>query len=155
MREAKAPLHDLEGAMDAVLIDAPCTGTGVWRRRPDSKWKLTERALENRVGEQRALLADAAAYVRSGGWLIYVTCSLLPEENEDQVAAFLSGRADFATVPPARSDRGGQAAGEPRGRGVCRPGRPDADAAPHGHGRILHCGDEARVSGVRILGGRQ
>ncbi len=66
-REAGAPLDDLAGRMDAVLIDAPCTGTGVWRRRPDAKWRLTERALTERVGEQAALLADAVRYVKPGG----------------------------------------------------------------------------------------
>ena len=90
VREAGAPLDDLAGRMDAVLIDAPCTGTGVWRRRPDAKWKLTDQALALRLGEQAALLADAARYVKPGGRLVYVTCSLLPDENADQVAAFLA-----------------------------------------------------------------
>ena len=89
VREAGASLDDLAGRMDAVLIDAPCTGTGVWRRRPDAKWKLTDQALALRLGEQAALLADAARYVKPGGRLVYVTCSLLPDENADQVAAFL------------------------------------------------------------------
>jgi 16S rRNA (cytosine967-C5)-methyltransferase len=100
VREANAPLDDLEGRMDAVLIDAPCTGTGVWRRRPDAKWRLTERALADRVAEQTALLASAARYVKPGGRLVYVTCSLLPEENEDQVAAFLVANPAFRIASP-------------------------------------------------------
>ena len=101
VREAGAPLDDLKGRMDAVLIDAPCTGTGVWRRRPDAKWRLTDRALAERLGEQTALLSDAARYVKPGGRLVYVTCSLLPDENADQIAAFLADHADFIAVPPA------------------------------------------------------
>ncbi len=103
VREAGAPLDDLVGRMDAVLIDAPCTGTGVWRRRPDAKWKLTDQALALRLGEQAALLADAKRYVKSGGRLVYVTCSLLPDENADQVAAFLAAQTDFGVVPPAEA----------------------------------------------------
>ena len=101
VREAATPLDDLTDRMDAVLIDAPCTGTGVWRRRPDSKWRLTERALGNRLGEQAALLASAARYVKPGGRLVYVTCSLLPEENEDQVTAFVAADPSFQVKPAA------------------------------------------------------
>ncbi len=103
VREAGASLDDLAGRMDAVLIDAPCTGTGVWRRRPDAKWKLTDQALALRLGEQAALLADAKRYVKPGGRLVYVTCSLLPDENTDQVAAFLEQNTDFSAVPPAEA----------------------------------------------------
>jgi 16S rRNA (cytosine967-C5)-methyltransferase len=103
VRPAGADLGDLVGAMDAVLIDAPCTGTGTWRRRPDAKWKLTERALAQRVEEQAALLTEAARYVKPGGRLVYVTCSLLPDENAERVAAFLAGDAAFASVPPAEA----------------------------------------------------
>jgi 16S rRNA (cytosine967-C5)-methyltransferase len=101
VREAKAPLHDLVGRMDAVLIDAPCTGTGTWRRRPDAKWRLTERALGNRLREQAEILESAVAYVKPGGRLIYVTCSILPDENEDQVTAFLERHPEFSATPPA------------------------------------------------------
>jgi 16S rRNA (cytosine967-C5)-methyltransferase len=95
VREAGAALDDLTGRMDAVLIDAPCTGTGIWRRRPDAKWRLTERAVEERMAEQRTILADAARYVKPGGRLVYVTCSLLPEEDGDQVEGFLATHAEF------------------------------------------------------------
>jgi 16S rRNA (cytosine967-C5)-methyltransferase len=100
VREAGAPLADLSGRMDAVLIDAPCTGSGVWRRRPDAKWRLTEKALADRMAEQAALLRDAAHFVKPGGRLVYVTCSLFSEENADQVAAFLTDNAAFRAVAP-------------------------------------------------------
>jgi 16S rRNA (cytosine967-C5)-methyltransferase len=101
VREAGASLADLAGRMDAVLIDAPCTGSGVWRRRPDAKWRLTERALGDRMAEQAALLREGARFVKPGGRLVYVTCSLFPEENADQVAAFLAAASDFEGQPPA------------------------------------------------------
>jgi 16S rRNA (cytosine967-C5)-methyltransferase len=100
VREAGASLDDLVGRMDAVLIDAPCTGTGVWRRRPDAKWRLSERALTDRLAEQAALLSSAARHVKPGGRLAYVTCSHLPEENQDQVGTFLSAHA-FRVRPPS------------------------------------------------------
>lgn len=92
----KEALADLAGRMDLVLVDAPCTGSGTWRRSPDSKWRLRPNALAKRLEEQRAALAMAAPLVKAGGLLVYVTCSVLPEENEDQVAAFLAAYADFA-----------------------------------------------------------
>lgn len=98
VRDAGASLDDLEGRMDAVLVDAPCTGSGVWRRHPDAKWRLTERALGERLGEQAAVLASAARYVKPGGRLIYVTCSLFADENEDQLAAFQALHREFVSV---------------------------------------------------------
>src|SRR5262249_32272448 len=98
VREAGAALDDLAGRMDAVLIDAPCTGSGTWRRRPDAKWRLTERALSERVTEQHAILAEAARYVKPGGRLVYVTCSLLPEEDGDQVEAVLGHDGAFRMI---------------------------------------------------------
>ena len=94
-------LDALAGRMDLVLIDAPCSGSGVWRRRPDAKWRLRETALERRIGEQAALLGEARRHVRRGGRLVYVTCSILPEENEDQIAAFLEQAEDFRLADPA------------------------------------------------------
>ncbi|WP_181704080.1 RsmB/NOP family class I SAM-dependent RNA methyltransferase [Chthonobacter albigriseus] len=88
-------LADLAGRIDVVLVDAPCTGSGTWRRRPDAKWRLAPGALETRQREQASVLADGARLVRPGGRLVYVTCSVLPEENEDQVAAFLAAHPDF------------------------------------------------------------
>jgi 16S rRNA (cytosine967-C5)-methyltransferase len=81
--------------MDCVLVDAPCTGTGTWRRRPDSKWRLDERNLATRIGEQDGVLAGAAKYVKPGGRLVYVTCSLLPSENADRIDAFLKTHPAF------------------------------------------------------------
>jgi 16S rRNA (cytosine967-C5)-methyltransferase len=91
-------LDALEGKMDLVLIDAPCSGTGVWRRRPDAKWRLTEAQLAARLATQRELLLRAAPLVKPGGTLAYVTCSLLPEENSAQIEAFLESRPDFAAL---------------------------------------------------------
>jgi len=92
-------LAKLQGKMDLVLIDAPCTGSGVWRRRPDAKWRLTPQMLETRIAEQRAVLGEGAALVKAGGRLAYITCSVLPQENRDQVAAFLGGHPEFKLVP--------------------------------------------------------
>jgi 16S rRNA (cytosine967-C5)-methyltransferase len=93
------PLDGLEGRMDLVFVDAPCTGSGVWRRHPDAKWRLTAEQLVRRMAEQDAVLSQAAAFVKPGGRLIYVTCSLFAEENEDRVTAFLAARPDFAVSP--------------------------------------------------------
>ncbi|HSK38486.1 MAG TPA: RsmB/NOP family class I SAM-dependent RNA methyltransferase, partial [Arenibaculum sp.] len=76
----KDPLRGLEGRMDVVFVDAPCTGTGTWRRHPDTKWRLTPEQLERRMAEQDQVLDDAAPQVKRGGRLIYVTCSILAEE---------------------------------------------------------------------------
>lgn len=91
-------LANLAGRMDRVLVDAPCTGTGVWRRRPDAKWRTTPQALAKRIVEQDAVLGEASHFVRPGGILAYATCSLLPPENDDRVAAFLSAHPDFRSV---------------------------------------------------------
>jgi 16S rRNA (cytosine967-C5)-methyltransferase len=96
--EASA-LGPLDRKMDLVVIDAPCTGSGVWRRRPDAKWRLSPQMLEARLAEQRAVLDEGAALVKPGGRLAYITCSVLPSENRDQVDAFLSRHDDFALVP--------------------------------------------------------
>lgn len=88
-------LSGLENRMDLVLIDAPCTGSGTWRRRPDAKWRLSPEALDRRCAEQREVLATGAALVRPGGRLVYVTCSLLPQENEDQINAFTTEQSEF------------------------------------------------------------
>jgi 16S rRNA (cytosine967-C5)-methyltransferase len=86
---------------DLVLVDAPCTGTGVWRRRPEAKWRLKDHSLANRREEQRAVLTEAARYVKPGGRLAYVTCSVLPAENTEQVAWFIEQNPEFAIVPSA------------------------------------------------------
>ncbi|OYX68150.1 MAG: MFS transporter, partial [Caulobacter sp. 32-67-35] len=81
----------------------PCTGSGTWRRHPDAKWRLSPDQLAKRQIEQDSVLIDAADFVKPGGRLVYVTCSLLVEENEDRVTAFLERRPDFA-VKPITSD---------------------------------------------------
>jgi len=91
-------LDDLTGRMDLVLVDAPCTGTGTWRRRPDSKWKLGADQLALRVQQQAGILKEASTFVKPGGSLVYITCSVLPEENDEQVTLFLAAHVDFALV---------------------------------------------------------
>ncbi|MGN6770747.1 MAG: RsmB/NOP family class I SAM-dependent RNA methyltransferase [Rhizobiaceae bacterium] len=88
-------LPALEHSMDLVLIDAPCTGSGTWRRRPDSKWRLTDRQLDQRKAEQTAILEDAKRYVKPGGRIAYITCSVFREENADQVSGFLCRNPGF------------------------------------------------------------
>lgn len=102
--QIRSPIHadalaGLEGRMDLVFVDAPCTGSGTWRRHPDAKWRLTPAQLERRMAEQDAILAAASAFVKPGGRLIYVTCSLFAEEDEDRVAAFLGASPAFAVEP--------------------------------------------------------
>jgi 16S rRNA (cytosine967-C5)-methyltransferase len=92
-------LDALADKMDVVFADAPCSGSGVWRRRPDSKWRLTPEALMQRVGEQRAVLDRAAPLVRPGGALIYATCSILPAENGQQTRWFLEQHENFIARP--------------------------------------------------------
>lgn len=87
---------------DLVLVDAPCSGSGTWRRTPDAKWRLTPERLSELVALQRRILSQAQVHVRPGGRLAYMTCSLLTEENEDQVDAFLGTHADFSCVQTRR-----------------------------------------------------
>jgi 16S rRNA (cytosine967-C5)-methyltransferase len=95
----KSALAALGPRFDVVLVDAPCTGTGVWRRRPEAKWRLKAPSIANRQAEQREVLALAAPLVRPGGVLVYVTCSILPAENGEQIEAFIAGNPDFAVEP--------------------------------------------------------
>ena len=88
---------------DRVLVDAPCTGTGTWRRNPDARLRLTARDLAELLPRQAAILDAAAGLVRTGGRLVYATCSLLPEENEAQVSGFLSRHSGFALLPLAEA----------------------------------------------------
>ena len=97
-------LAGLEASMDRVLVDAPCSGSGVWRRRPDAKWRLSAETLEKRVGEQAKALGEAAAFVKPGGTLVYVTCSLFACENTAPVEAFVAGRQDFAACAKENPD---------------------------------------------------
>lgn len=92
-------LDGLAGKMDVVFVDAPCTGAGTWRRHPDTKWRLTEKQLARRMEEQDAVLRDAARFVTPGGRMVYVTCSVFMEENEDRIAAFLKEHDGFSMRP--------------------------------------------------------
>jgi 16S rRNA (cytosine967-C5)-methyltransferase len=94
-----AALNALGPRFDLVFVDAPCTGTGAWRRRPDAKWRLKPANLAQRQEEQHAILGAAAPMVKPGGRLVYATCSVLPEENGDQIDRFLANHPGFATLP--------------------------------------------------------
>jgi 16S rRNA (cytosine967-C5)-methyltransferase len=87
------------GPFDLVVVDAPCTGSGTWRRKPDAKWRLQPKQFTIRVKEQVDVLERAASLVKVGGTLAYFTCSLLPEENTNQIAKFLSEHGDFKIMP--------------------------------------------------------
>lgn len=91
------------GTFDRVLVDAPCTGTGTWRRNPDARGRLRPIDLEELVPKQAMILDDASRLVRIGGWLVFATCSLLLEENENQVEHFLTRHPQFAVVPLAQA----------------------------------------------------
>jgi 16S rRNA (cytosine967-C5)-methyltransferase len=92
-------LKDLEGRIDVVFVDAPCSGSGSWRRHPDTKWRLSAETLARRHADQDAVLDQAVAYVKPGGRIVYVTCSVLPSEDEDRVAAFLQRHPAFVVRP--------------------------------------------------------
>jgi len=114
-------LADLAGVADAVLVDAPCSGTGTWRRNPEARWRLSPRELERVCGLQARLMDVGAELVRPGGRLVFVTCSLLDEEGAGAFAAFLarSGWAAEAFLPGV---------GEARGAGLrLSPARDDCD----------------------------
>lgn len=93
------PLADLAGSADCVFVDAPCTGTGTWRRNPDAKWRIRPGSLATRIAEQGRVLDRAAALVRPGGRLVYVTCSILPDENDEAVAGLLARDPRFTPMP--------------------------------------------------------
>ena len=95
------PLADIRGSADLVVIDAPCTGTGTWRRNPDAKWRMRPGALEIRLAAQQAVLERAAPMVKPGGRIAYITCSVLASENNAQVQGFVARHPEFAPVPPA------------------------------------------------------
>jgi len=95
----EAALGALSDRCDVVLVDAPCSGSGTWRRRPDAKWRLSAQAIEQRIAEQDMVLDLAAPLVAPGGRITYVTCSLLGAENSARVAAFTARNPDFAPAP--------------------------------------------------------
>src|SRR6266702_4653594 len=97
------PLADIRASADLVVIDAPCTGTGTWRRNPDAKWRMRPGALEIRLKDQAEVLERAAPLVQAGGRIAYITCSVLSEENGEQVRAFVARHLEFAVVPPEQT----------------------------------------------------
>jgi len=105
VRTPKGPndtLSDIHASADLVLIDAPCTGTGTWRRNPDAKWRMRPGALEVRLKDQVTVLDRAAALTKPGGRIAYITCSVLPPENGAQIRAFVERHPEFSVVPPAQ-----------------------------------------------------
>jgi len=94
----QAALLALGPRFDVVFVDAPCTGSGVWRRRPDAKWRLKPANLTKRIAEQRTVLEMAHKMTNPGGRIVYVTCSVLAEENTDQVIWFLENHKEFSLV---------------------------------------------------------
>ena len=91
----------LAGKIDRVLVDAPCSGLGTLRRNPDLKWRQTAEGVTELVRKQQDILAGASRLVKAGGRLVYATCSILPQENEEVVAAFLAAHEDFTQVSAA------------------------------------------------------
>lgn len=110
-REGEA-LRDWADAADGVLIDAPCSGTGTWRRNPESRWRLTPAEVARLAALQGRLLDLAATLVRPGGRMVYVVCSLLDAEGADRIAAFLAAHPGWRAVPLALG------AGQERGAGL-------------------------------------
>jgi 16S rRNA (cytosine967-C5)-methyltransferase len=96
-------LSDIKASADLVLIDAPCTGTGTWRRNPDAKWRMRPGALEIRMKDQIEVLDRAANMVKPGGRIAYITCSVLPPENGEQIRRFVGRHPEFSVVPPAQT----------------------------------------------------
>src|SRR6266849_1209617 len=96
-------LADIRASADLVLIDAPCTGTGTWRRNPDAKWRMRPGALEVRLKDQVTVLDRAAALTKPGGRIAYITCSVLPQENGEQIRSFVARHPEFSVVPPLQT----------------------------------------------------
>ncbi|MEE1611590.1 RsmB/NOP family class I SAM-dependent RNA methyltransferase [Microvirga sp. CF3016] len=119
---------DLDGKIDCVLVDAPCTGVGTWRRNPDAKWRLRPGSLEIRRREQEAVLDRAARLVKPGGRIVYITCSILPEENDDALSAFMERHDGFT---PMTMDRALEQTGLGHLRNVVRPTAHGLQLTPH------------------------
>ena len=115
----------LAGKIDRVLVDAPCTGFGTLRRNPDLKWRQHEASVAELALKQQAILAAAATLVKPGGRLVYATCSVLPDENEAVVDAFLAASPDFAQA---------DAAGELARAGIALDTGRALKLLPHTHG---------------------
>ena len=96
--EGTKSIKKLKGKADRVLIDAPCSGIGVLKRNPDSKWKLNADFIDRIRKTQAEILDQYASMVKTGGKLVYATCSILPSENEKQVKAFLANHKEFEMI---------------------------------------------------------
>ena len=101
LQEDDVWLGDNVNLADRVLADVPCSGSGAWRRESENRWRLTPDSLNEHVTRQREILTKAAGLVKQGGRLIYVTCSILPSENEGQIEWFLENHSDFSLFPVA------------------------------------------------------
>ena len=123
--ERDTKVKRLAGKIDRVLVDAPCTGFGTLRRNPDLKWRQPESAVAELAAKQASILAAAATLVKPGGRLVYATCSVLPEENEDIVADFLAAHPQFAP---------GNAAADLARAGIALDTGPTLKLMPHLHG---------------------
>ena len=123
--ERDTKIKRLAGKIDRVLVDAPCTGFGTLRRNPDLKWRQPESAVAELTAKQRAILASAATLLKPGGRLVYATCSVLPDENESVVDAFLASHDDF---------RRGDAAAEFARADIALDTGPALTLLPHTHG---------------------
>jgi 16S rRNA (cytosine967-C5)-methyltransferase len=97
------PLADIKATADLVVIDAPCSGTGTWRRNPDAKWRMRPGALDIRIKDQIEVLDRASAMVKPGGRIAYITCSVLPAENFEQVQRFITRHPEFAIQLPEQT----------------------------------------------------
>ena len=146
-RGAAETLDDLEGSIDLVLIDAPCTGTGSWRRNPDAKWRLRPGALDQRRKDQAVALDRAVPLLKAGGRIAYVTCSVLEEENGAQIREFLNRHGEFSVEKP---ETVAQALGERgylfRDGGADDGNRAADDPAPHRYGRVFREHSAARMT---------
>ena len=123
--ERDAKIKRLAGKIDRVLVDAPCTGFGTLRRNPDLKWRQPETAVAELAAKQTAILASAATLVKPGGRLVYATCSVLPDENQAIVDAFLVGHPEFTPT---------DATAELKRAGIALDTGPTLVLTPHRHG---------------------
>jgi 16S rRNA (cytosine967-C5)-methyltransferase len=99
VRDASVFKSDMEFMMDAVLVDAPCSGLGVMINKPDVKYRYKDEQIDELVQLQRKILSACARYVKVGGTLVYSTCTVFAEENEDNVKRFVAAHSDFSLVP--------------------------------------------------------
>jgi 16S rRNA (cytosine967-C5)-methyltransferase len=93
--------YDLStGKVDLVILDPPCSGTGTFNNIPSGKWRVTHRLIEEKAGIQKVLIEKAASHLKKGGFLVYSTCSVTVEENEEVIKGFLEGHPEFRLVEP-------------------------------------------------------